>query len=293
MKNFSNILFQFICAFIGVILISGLPILIEGVQNHTLPFAYYMNAIISSVIDLWPLSDLIISDQLGQFTREIAFYPYVFNSIVYSFEILLLALIAAIICAILGTFLTMSLPQKMRQKVKLIFYFLESIPDILIIMLAQLLVVYIYQHTGTLISKVAVVGDQRIYWLPVLCLMILPMIQLYRLSMLTFEAEERAMYVEFARSLGFSKLFVLFVHIFRNAINSVFNQSKKTMWFMLSNLFILERMFIIPGIMNFLIHNFSHTVLLVTIFSFFIPIYIFYSLGEWYFLRRMQKGGVV
>lgn len=293
MKNFSNILFQFICAFIGVILISGLPILIEGVQNHTLPFAYYMNAIISSVIDLWPLSDLIISDQLGQFTREIAFYPYVFNSIVYSFEILLLALIAAIICAILGTFLTMSLPQKMRQKVKLTFYFLESIPDILIIMLAQLLVVYIYQHTSTLISKVAVVGDQRIYWLPVLCLMILPMIQLYRLSMLTFEAEERAMYVEFARSLGFSKLFVLFVHMFRNAIISVFFQSKKTMWFMLSNLFILERMFNIPGIMNFLIHNFSHTVLLVTIFSFFIPIYIFYSLGEWYFLRRMQKGGVV
>ncbi|MGM9967233.1 MAG: hypothetical protein ACI383_07090, partial [Rummeliibacillus sp.] len=112
MKDFSNRLLQLICAIIGIILITGLPILIEGVQSHTFlfTFTYYLDAIKSSVLDLWPLSNLIISDQLGQFTREIAFYPYVFNSIVYSFEILLLALIAAIICAILGTFLTMSLP---------------------------------------------------------------------------------------------------------------------------------------------------------------------------------------
>lgn len=293
MKNIYRRLLQLICAMIGIILISGMPILIEGVQYHEFLFTYYMNSIKNSVMDLWPLTDLTISNQIGQFTRGIDFYPYVFNSIVYSFEVLFLALVAAIICAILGTFLTMSFSKKARQKVKMFFYFLESIPDILIIMLAQLLVIYIYQHTGTLISKVAVVGDQRIYWLPVLCLMILPMIQLYRLSMLTFEAEERAMYVEFARSLGFSKLFVLFVHMFRNAIISVFFQSKKTMWFMLSNLFILERMFNMPGIMNLLIQNFGHTLLLITIFSFFIPIYILYSVGEWYFLRRMQRGGMV
>lgn len=293
MKNVFSHLFQLIFAIIGIILISSLPILIEGVQNHSLSFTHYIDSIKSSVMGLWPLNDLIISDQMDQFTREIAFYPYVFNSIVYSFEILILALVVAIICAITGTFLTMLFPVKLRQKIKLVFYFLESIPDILIIMLVQLLVIYIYQHTGTLISKVAVVGDQRIYWLPVFCLMILPMIQLYRLSMLTFETEERAMYVEFARSLGFTKLFILFVHMFRNAMISVFFQSKKTMWFMLSNLFILERMFNIPGIMNLLFQNFSNMLLLVTIFSFFIPIYIFYSLGEWYFLRRMQRGGVI
>lgn len=293
MKNIFSRLLPLICAIIGIILISGLPILIEGVQNHSLSFTHYMDSIKSSVMDLWPLSDLTISDQLGQFTREIDFYPYVFSSIVYSFELLFLALVAAIICAIVGTFLTMLLPERVRQKVKLVFYFLESIPDILIIMFAQLIVIYIYKQTGTLISKVAVVGDDRIYWLPVVCLMILPMIQLYRLSMLTFETEEKVMYVEFARSLGFSKLFILFIHMFRNSIISVFFQSKKTMWFMLSNLFILERMFNIPGIMNFLLHNFSGTLLLVTIFSFFIPIYIFYSMGEWYFLRRMQRGGMV
>ena len=121
--------------------------------------------------------------------------------------------------------------------------------------------------------------------------MILPMIQLYRLSMLTFEAEERQMYVELAKSLGFGKAFILFLHIFRNAIISVFFQSKKTMWFMLSNLFILELMFHIPGIMYYMYKNLSGILFLVTVLSFFLPVFLLYSLGEWYFIRRMSRGG--
>jgi peptide/nickel transport system permease protein len=111
--------------------------------------------------------------------------------------------------------------------------------------------------------------------------------------MLTFEAEERTMYVELAKSLGFGKAFILFMHIFRNAIVSVFFQSKKTMWFMLSNLFILELMFNIPGVMLYMFENLSGTLFLVTIMSFFLPIFILYSLGEWYFIHRLKRGGVL
>ena len=206
-------------------------------------------------------------------------------------QLLFLALAAAIIFALIGTFITMLLSEKLRSRVKLVFYFLESFPDILIILLAQLSIVIIFQQTGVLVSKIAAIGDDRIYWLPVLCLMILPMIQLYRLSMLTFEAEERQMYVELAKSLGFSKVFILFLHILRNAIISVFFQSKKTMWFMLSNLFILELMFNIPGIMYYMFENLSGILFLVTVLSFFLPVFLLYSLGEWYFLRRMNRGG--
>nr|WP_269148255.1 ABC transporter permease subunit [Planococcus antarcticus] len=119
-------------------------------------------------------------------------------------------------------------------------------------------------------------------------MMILPMIQLYRLCMLTFQEEERQMYVELARSLGFSKVYIILVHLFRNAIVSVFFQSKKTMWFMLSNLFVLELMFNLPGIMLFLRDNLSPTIFLLTVLSFFLPMFIFYSLGEWLFLRRLR-----
>ena len=141
--------------------------------------------------------------------------------------------------------------------------------------------------------KIAVTGGEKIYLLPVVCLMILPMVQLYRLSMLTFEAEERKMYTELARSLGFGKLIILLIHMFRNAIISIFFQSKKTMWFMLSNLFILERMFNMPGIMFYLSANITGELFFITVCSFFFPVFLLYSFGEWYFLRHVNKGRAI
>ncbi|TWT03741.1 peptide ABC transporter permease [Planomicrobium sp. CPCC 101079] len=96
------------------------------------------------------------------------------------------------------------------------------------------------------------------------------------------------MYVELARSLGFSKTFIILVHMFRNAVISVFFQSKKTVWFMLSNLFVLELMFNLPGIMLFLRDNMMPQIFILTIFSFFLPIFFLYSIGEWFFLRRLR-----
>ncbi|MBZ5202176.1 peptide ABC transporter permease [Planomicrobium chinense] len=96
------------------------------------------------------------------------------------------------------------------------------------------------------------------------------------------------MYVELARSLGFSRAFIVLVHMFRNAVISVFFQSKKTLWFMLSNLFVLELMFNMPGIMLFMKDNISPEVFLVAVFSFFIPMFLVYSIGEWFFLRHYR-----
>lgn len=285
---------QFLAAFISILLLSGAPVLITGFQQGKLLWNEYIETIKLHASALMNLRELSVDYYVGRGEiRQVPVFPELLDNITYSLQLLFLALVAAVVFALIGTFITMLLREKARARVKLFFYFLESMPDILIILLAQLFVVIIFQKTGVLVSKIAVIGDDRIYWLPVLCLMILPMIQLYRLSMLTFEAEERTMYVELAKSLGFGKAFILFMHIFRNAIVSVFFQSKKTMWFMLSNLFILELMFNIPGVMLYMFENLSGTLFLVTIMSFFLPIFILYSLGEWYFIHRLKRGGVV
>jgi peptide/nickel transport system permease protein len=241
--------------------------------------------------EVWPLQEFSVLNMRTQ--REIFLFPTIAEYIGYSLQILFLAFAAAAVFALLFTVLTMLLSEKARERVKITLYFLESIPDLLIIMAAQLGIIFIYLKTDVLISKIAVVGGDRIYWLPILCLSILPMIQLYRLCMLTFQEEERQLYVELARSLGFSKVFIIWVHMFRNAIISVFFQSKKTIWFMLSNLFVLELMFNMPGIMLFMRDNISPEVFLVTIFSFFLPMFILYSLGEWFFLRHFRGKEVV
>jgi peptide/nickel transport system permease protein len=292
MKGFLKWVVQFVVALISILLISGAPQLITGFQKGELLWEEYIETLQFHMKSLLGFRDLSVDYYIGRGeVRQVPVFPQLFENISYSLQLLFLALAAAIIIALIGTFITMLLSEKSRSRVKMIFYFLESFPDILIILLAQLTVVVIFQQTGVLVSKIAVIGDDKIYWLPVLCLMILPMIQLYRLSILTFEAEERQMYVELAKSLGFGKAFILFLHIFRNAIISVFFQSKKTMWFMLSNLFILELMFHIPGIMYYMYENLSGILFLVTVLSFFLPVFLLYSLGEWYFIRRMSRGG--
>ncbi|MGB2992764.1 MAG: ABC transporter permease subunit [Paenisporosarcina sp.] len=292
MKGFFKWVIQLIVALVSILLISGAPQLITGFQKGEFLWKEYIETLQFHVTSLLNFREISVDHFIGREVRQVLVFPQLFENIIYSLQLLFLALVAAIIFALVGTFITMLMSEKARSRVKLVFYFLESFPDILIILLAQLVVVVIFEQTGVLVSKIAVI-DERIYWLPVLCLMLLPMVQLYRLSMLTFEAEERQMYVELARSLGFGKLFILFLHILRNAIISVFFQSKKTMWFMLSNLFILELMFHIPGIMYYMYEHLSGILFLVTVLSFFLPVFLLYSLGEWYFMRRTIRGGAL
>ena len=269
---------QLLVAFIGILLISGLPILIGGFQKGEFWWKEYGE----HLLVIFPPNhflDTYYSDYMGE---------YIF----YSLEILFFALLVAVVLALTFTVITMLFKERPRQRIKTLFFFLEALPDILVILLIQLIVIIIHKQTG-IFMKIAVTGGEKIYLLPVFCLMIWPMVQLYCLSMLTFEAEERKLYVELARSLGFSKIIILLIHIFRNAIISIFFQSKKTMWFMLSNLFILERMFNMPGIMFHLSDHMSGELFLITVCSFFIPVFLVYSFFEWYFLRRMSRGGTI
>ncbi|MER2172773.1 peptide/nickel transport system permease protein [Paenisporosarcina quisquiliarum] len=278
MKRFIQWMLRLAVAFIGILLISGLPILINGFQKGELWWREYGE----HLLVIFPLNRFL----------DTYYSSYIGEYILYSLEILFLALLAAVIFALSFTIITMLFKERSRQRIKTLFFFLESLPDILVILLIQLLVIFVHRHTGVFMS-IASTGGEKIYLLPVFCLMILPMVQLYRLSMLTFEAEERKLYVELARSLGFNKVIILLIHIFRNAIISIFFQSKKTMWFMLSNLFILERMFNMPGIMFHLSEHMSGELFLITVCSFFIPVFIIYSFFEWYFLRRTSRGGTI
>lgn len=286
-----KLLLKFFIAVGGIILASSLPVLIAGWLQKEWRWKIYFESIQTTLQELWPINEIAFFNYRAQ--RPMSLFPNVFEYITYSLQILFLALLVAVIVSLGLTIITMLLSEKARERVKMALYFLESVPDLLIIMLAQLAVVLFFKQTGILISKIAAVGDDRIYWLPVLCLAILPTIQLYRLAMLTFQEEERQMYVDLARALGFSKVYIVLVHMFRNAIISVFFQSKKTMWFMLSNLFILELMFNLPGIMLFLRDNMYPAGFLVTVFSFFLPMFFLYSFGEWYFVRQMRGKGEV
>ena len=111
--------------------------------------------------------------------------------------------------------------------------------------------------------------------------------------MIIFEDELDKEYVLLATSIGIKKSGILVFHVFRNAIIHVFFQSKSTVWFMLSNLFVLEVLFNMSGIMTFLLQNLNPQIFTISLIVFFLPIFLFYSLGEWILEKKVTGGETI
>src|SRR5699024_11723242 len=70
-------------------------------------------------------------------------------------------------------------------------------------------------------------------------------------------------YVDLAKSRGLNDSELLFNHVLRNAIISIFAHSKSILWFMLSNLLLIEYVFNLAGLMRFMFDFYSPEVLTV------------------------------
>ncbi|PFA70481.1 hypothetical protein CN378_01465 [Bacillus sp. AFS015802] len=288
MKVFGGIILKFLLSIVGIIFIGGLPVLLSGIGQRELRLQAYWQSVKEIVYALFHAGDLTYVVIGGQKEREL--FPYLWEPIMYSFIILFSAFLLASFLSILITIITMLFSQKNRNRIKFTFYLFESIPDVLVILLSQLLVLYLYKHTGILFFEIASVQTEKAYLLPIVVLAVLPTIQLFRISILSFEKEEGKDYVTLAHSIGLGRLVILTFHILRNAIISVFFQSKKTVWFMLSNLFVLELLFNIAGITRFLKSTMQPKMFTIAILSIFIPLFVFYTLGEWMLSKIANKG---
>jgi peptide/nickel transport system permease protein len=293
MRKGIGIFLQFILSCVGIIIMGGLPVLTKGLGNGMLDWQGYVHSLKKIILGIIHPEQLIISSKASMFAapKVRPLFPDVLEPIGYSLTVLLSSFLLACVLAVVFTILTLLMSAKRRQWLKIIFYFFESLPDIFIIMMMQFFVIFLFNKTGILFFDIASYSDQQVYLLPILCLSILPTVQLYRLSMLTFEDEEEKSYVLLARSIGLGKIAVIIKHIFRNAIISVFFQSKKTFWFMLSNLFVLEYLFNIAGITRFLVSHMEPQIFTISLLIFFIPVFIFYSIGEWILSSKNNKGG--
>ncbi|WP_064092789.1 ABC transporter permease subunit [Rossellomorea aquimaris] len=283
-----GILLNFILSIIGIIFIGALPVLLSGIGYRELRLKEYWNSINEIFYAIFHPGELTYITIGGQKERDL--FPYLWEPILYSLTVLFSAFLLACFLGILLTILTMLFSPRNRNKIKFIFYLFESLPDILIILVSQLAVIYVYKQTGVLFFDIASVDTERAFVMPVLVLAVLPTIQLFRLSILSFENEERKDYVTLAQSIGLGKLFILTVHILRNAIISVFFQSKKTVWLMLSNLYVLELLFNMAGITRFLMSTLQPKMFTIAILSIFIPLFIFYTVGETVLAKKANKG---
>jgi peptide/nickel transport system permease protein len=169
----------------------------------------------------------------------------------YSFVILSGAGFISVVSSIFLAFMCMILPAAIKKMIKGMAFFIESIPDVVIIFSIQLSIIWFYKKTSLLVVN-PIGGFENVYLLPILTVAILPTIMLFRMNLLSFEEEERKPYCDYALSKGISRKMVLIRHVFRNVAITVLFNSQYFFWFMLSNLLVTEYLFNMSGFFSFL-----------------------------------------
>jgi ABC-type dipeptide/oligopeptide/nickel transport system permease component len=207
---------------------------------------------------------------------------------------LITALVFGVFSTILITYLIMMIPFKNRKPVKLAMFTFESFPDIFVILICQLAIIWIYQYTGVAVFNIADTYGDRAFVMPVLVLSFLPTIYMVKYLLIRMEEEETALYVELAKGKGLSKSTILLKHVFRNAIFTLIHQFKSIFWFSLSNLLMLEIIFAIDGFMTFIVDHIVRNpeIMTISLLLVFLP-YAFISLfGKIILFKVLDREGV-
>ncbi len=266
MNVYYRISSKFFLTFIGIILISALPALFNGIK---LDFSSYLSEVGSVISSL--LQPTAITYEHFQTTYSL--FPGILSQWRYSMILLLASFIISFLLALGLTFITMIVSKKIRKVIRIVLFVGESIPDVLVIGLSILSAIFISKHTNLPFFSIASFGDHEIFALPIIVLSILPTIFFYQTMIYDFEAEMSQQYVDIAKSKGMSTYSILFSHVLRNAVINIFLHSKSIIWFMLSNLLMIEYALNIDGLMRFILHSSSH-ILAIGLLIMFIPIYM-------------------
>jgi peptide/nickel transport system permease protein len=267
-------LYSRIITFLGVvlslILIGALPQLFNDISFAPHQYADTLTAIFSSITN--PSSIMYKNPTSG---AERAIFPYIFRPYFYSLTIFFGSLATAFFLSLTCSLFYFLSKERFQKLMNRVAFILGALPDIFIIVFVQLSIIFLYKKTNILFLNIASVGDDYIFTLPILCLSILPGILFFKLFVLLINEEYSKLYVEFAISKGLKKYYLLCGHILRNTMISLYYHGKSIIWFMLSNLLILEYLFNIFGITSFLFTYHSPILFVVVSILLFIPMYGF------------------
>lgn len=287
MKKTIKIFMKFLFGVIGIVLISATPALFGGAG--WIDLQSYLTALQEVLISFVSPNDWALT-YLNPVTFEPArfsFSAFLSGPYLYSMPILLLALGLALVLAFLMALLTLLSKGQIRRRLLDLAKILQSFPDFAFVFIIQIVVLTIYEKTGTLIFSFYSLGDERVYLAPVLCLSVLPTLLFFKLFLLLYEAELERPYVELARSKGLSRFEVLWTHCTSNVLRSAFYQSKSIVWLTLSSLLIIEYLFGIDGILYYLQSDFSPKGISFILLTIFVPFFAFYTALE-LFLERNE-----
>ncbi|MCC0768653.1 ABC transporter permease subunit [Bacillus pacificus] len=261
---------QLVAAILCIICLGALPRLFKGLQIDLIGF---WNTIVF-------LGGKLL--QPGEITYGFRDSRKLFPQIwIHYIETMIVFLSAFLLSLLIAYILVVWVLQHSHMKQKMwngIFLTLESIPDILLILLSQLLVVIIFQKTGFMPIKLAGLGEERIRLLPIICLTIPTTLLFIKLLFLRFKEELEKEYSLFAKSKGLSLRHILTHHISRNVLLTTIYYAKTNILFMLSNLYIIQWIFNTYGMFVFVKENSKLEIFTVSLVILYVPLFILFRI---------------
>ncbi|MES5925253.1 ABC transporter permease subunit [Bacillus cereus group sp. MG9] len=279
--NGMEVTIQFIISILGIICIGALPKLFYGFELHA---SEYIQSLKEVFVNLMDISNL-------QYVRGKFLFPQLFVHYKETIVIFLAAFFISLFVAFCIVYVIMSSSPRIQHRIKSFLIFLESIPDILLILVSQILVVWFFKQTGFLPFQIASIGGESIRGLPIFCLSIPTTILFVKMLVLRFENELEKDYVLFAKAKGLNRIHILNRHVLRNVLLSTLFFAKTNIFFMLSNLYIIEWIFNTGGIFMFLksYEGIRVEVFIVSVLLIYIPIFILFKLFDYLIPAAMKE----
>ncbi|PGS98534.1 peptide ABC transporter permease [Bacillus cereus] len=272
---------QFIISILGIICLGALPKLFYGFELHA---SKYIQSLKEVFVNLMDISNL-------QYVRGKFLFPQLFVHYKETMVIFLAAFFISLFVAFCIVYVIISSSPRIQHRIKSFLIFLESIPDILLILVSQILVVWFFKQTGFLPFQIASIGGESIRGLPIFCLSIPTTILFVKMLVLRFENELEKDYVLFAKAKGLNRFRILNRHVLRNVLLSTLFFAKTNIFFMLSNLYIIEWIFNTGGIFMFLksYEGIRVEVFIVSVLLIYIPIFILFKLFHYLIPAAMKE----
>ncbi|MFI8708251.1 ABC transporter permease subunit [Bacillus sp. NPDC077411] len=205
--------------------------------------------------------------------REYPLFPVVIKPYVYSIGLIFGAFVVSVLLAVISSIGTAMLPRNIRIIIEGFVSILKTVPDVFFIFFMQLLVISVYRNIDFLVLNPISTEQNPSIVLPILILSLLPTISLFQLQLLLIREEQKQDYVTFARARGFSEMYILCKHIFRNVIVSVMNHVQYILLVLVTNLLIFEYLFHAKGILSIIMSGQDPAVIVYLLFLFIVPIY--------------------
>ncbi|OHX33300.1 ABC transporter permease subunit [Bacillus mycoides] len=272
---------QFIISILGIIFLGALPKLFYGFELNVSAYIQSLKEVFAKLMDISNM----------QYASDKFLFPQLFVHYKETMAIFLAAFCISLLVAFCIVYMIMSSSPRIQHRIKSFLIFLESIPDILLILGSQLLVIWFFKQTGFLPFQIAAIGGESIRGLPIFCLSIPTTIMFVKLLVLRFENELEKDYVLFAMAKGLDRFHILNRHILRNVLLSTLFFAKTNIWFMLSNLYIIEWIFNTRGIFMFLksYPEIRIEVFIVSVLLIYIPIFILFKLFHYLVPAAMKE----